>query len=123
MRAGGAGVVPHCTAVALLGARRPESNWRSCEHLRGRVPSAALVDRHGFGAGRERNRFRVHQRVMHDDVRAFEQSRRPQREKVGRAGAGADEVDGAVHRTIPAATVLFVASSIRMKLPVAGLSA
>jgi len=42
--------------------------------------------------------------------------------KVGCTRPGADEMDGSAHCTSPAATVWFVASSIRMKQPVARTS-
>ena len=60
---------------------------------------------------------------MKNCIGALEQPRGTQREQVCRTGPCADEVDRAAHSIIPAATVWFVVSSIRMKAPVARLAA
>ena len=88
--------------------------------------AAALADGDLLGARGERDGVRMHQRVVEHDVGALEQPRRAQRQQVRCARAGADEIDiprrCRVHRDHPRATVSLVASSIRMKLPVARLS-
>ena len=91
------------------------------ELLRRRVLAATLANQDLLGTRRERDRVRMHQRIIEDNVGPLQQSRRAQRKKVGRARTGADEIDSAVHATIPAATVLLVASSMTIKLPVARL--
>ena len=91
------------------------------ELLRGRMLAAALADGELLRARGERDRVRMHERVVEHDVGLLEQACRAQRQEVGRAGAGADEIRSG-HRISPAATVPLVASSIRMKLPVAGMS-
>ena len=62
------------------------------EALRGGMPAAALADREPLGAPGERERVRVHQRVVEHDVGPREEPRRAQREEVGRTRAGADEI-------------------------------
>ena len=96
------------------------------EALRGRMTAAALADRDELRARGERQNFARHERIVKDDFRGFEQFERANRQKIDRPGTCAHEIDGAAnrfvsidHRTIPAATVSFVASSIRTKLPVA----
>ena len=64
----------------------------------------------------------MHERIVKNDVRALEQARGTQRQKIRCAGTRADEKDGPRHVIIPAATVLLVASSMSMKLPVARFS-
>ena len=86
------------------------------------MPSAALANRDFYSVHRECDDVRMHQRVVEHDVGALQQPRSPQRQKVRCARAGTDEIDGTIHWINPAATVLLVASSIRMKLPVARLS-
>ena len=108
------------------------------ELLRRRVLAATLAHRDLLRAFGEGDGIRVDERIEEDDVGGGEQARRPQRQEVGRARAGTDEVDRTrcgtrggqggtrrthAHRISPAATVALVASSIRMKLPVAWLSA
>ena len=88
--------------------------------------AVALAHVHEARARGERQRVGMHQRVVEDDVGALEQARGAQREEVGRARAGADELDlthAAISSTRPAATVALVASSISRKLPVARTSA
>ena len=87
------------------------------------MPPAALANRDLYGVHGECDGVRMHQGIMENDVGALQQPRRPQREEIRRARAGADEIDGTAHWINPAATVLLVASSTRMKLPVTRLSA
>ena len=56
---------------------------------------------------------------MENYIGLAEQPGRSHREEVGCARPGADEMDGTAHFTSPAATVWFVASSIRISDPVA----
>ena len=67
------------------------------ELLRGGVFPAAFADGDLFGAGGERHRIGMHQRIVEDDVGLREQFRRAQREQVRRAGSGANEIDDAAH--------------------------
>ena len=85
--------------------------------------SAALADRDLLRARGQCDRLRMHQSVMKDDVGLLEQLCRAQGQQVRCTGAGTDEINDAAHATNPPATVLFVVSSMRMKLPVARLSA
>src|SRR5207249_1112585 len=62
------------------------------EPLRRGMAAATLAHGDLLGALRERERIRVYERVVKDDVSACEQIRRAQREQVGCAGTGADEV-------------------------------
>ena len=86
------------------------------------MPSAALANRDFYSVHRECDDVRMHQGIVKHDVGAFQQPRCPQCQKVRCARAGTDEIDRTIHWINPAATVLLVASSIRMKLPVARLS-
>jgi hypothetical protein len=61
------------------------------------VPRAALADRHFLGARREREDLLADQRVVQHDVGLAEQPRRSQRQQIGGARAGADQVDRAAH--------------------------
>jgi len=96
--------------------------------LCGRMLPAALADRDPLRPYGELERLRMHERVVEHDVGLREQPRSAQRQKVRCTRTGTDQVDRAdglgmrTHRTIPAATVALVASSIRTKLPVARLS-
>ncbi len=63
------------------------------EALRGGVAAAALADRDLLGARGERERVRMHERVVEDDVGPLEQPRGAQRQQVGGAGTGADQID------------------------------
>ena len=66
--------------------------------------------------------FRIHQRVVKNDLRAFQQPECSQRQQVFGTRTGTDQIDRSGRwgqRIIPAPTVLFVASSITMKAPVA----
>ena len=78
-----------------------------------RLPTATILR-----TCRESEDLRVHQRVMEHDVGALQNARGAQREEIGRAGAGADQIDLAHQSISPAATVWLVTSSIRMKAPV-----
>ena len=55
--------------------------------------SRAFADGNFLGFRRERNRIRMHQRVVENNVGVGENPRRAQREQIGRAGACADECD------------------------------
>ena len=68
------------------------------------MPAAALADGDLLGAGGERERVRMHERVVKDDVGLGEQARSADRQQVGRAGAGADEIDGALRHRAPQAS-------------------
>ena len=70
-----------------------------------------------------RDDLRMDEGIVKHDVGTLQQPRRPQCQEVRCAGAGTNEKDATIHWINPAATVLLVASSIRMKLPVARLSA
>src|SRR5581483_875943 len=89
------------------------------EALRGGVPAAALADQDLFRARRKREGVRMDERIVEDNVRVAQDAGRAQREEVRRARAGADQVNGPLHLTRPAATVWFVASSMRIIEPVA----
>ena len=65
-------------------------NRCAVECLPQRLPTAIFCARCG-----ERDRLRMHQRVVEHDVGLGEQARGAQRQQVRRARAGADEVDGA----------------------------
>ena len=65
------------------------------EVLRRRMPAATLADGDLFGAERERQRLRMNQSVVENDVGLAEQPGRAQGKEVRCAGSGADEVDGA----------------------------
>ena len=86
------------------------------------MPSAALANRDFYSVHRECDDVRMDQGIMEDDVSTLQQPCRAQCQQVRGARAGTDEIDGTIHWINPAATVLLVASSIRMKLPVARLS-
>ena len=83
----------------------------------------ALADRDQARARRERKDIGADQRVVQDDIRLGQQTRRAQREQVGRAGASTDQIDAAHARIIPAAAVWLVTASISTNAPVAGDSA
>ena len=60
------------------------------EALNGRMATAALADENFPGARGERERLRMHQRIVKDELGALENFRSAQREQVRCAGAGAD---------------------------------
>ena len=63
------------------------------ETLRGGVCAATLADSDPLGVVRQRDRLRMHERIVEDDVCALEQACGSQRQQVGCAGTGSDEVD------------------------------
>src|SRR2546427_11507385 len=112
-----AALEPHHHAVAMGGVGKPLVD----EALRARVAAAALADGDLFSLD-ERKDPLGNQGVMEDDIGLAEQPGRAHREEGGCTRPGADEMDSSAHCTSPAATVWFVASSIRMKQPVARTS-
>src|SRR5258706_7153560 len=109
-------------AYNCLAAARGIQELLVDEGLRSRMPPAALAHRNLSGLQRQRKNRVGHQCIMKNDVGLAEQPDRAHREEVGCARPGADEMDGAVHCTRPAATVWFVASSMRISAPVARTS-
>ena len=94
------------------------------EALRGRVAPAALAHGDFLCSMRQQKYFFGHQGVVKHDIRLAEQPDRANREEVRSTRSGADEIDrarrgGVRHWTIPAATVWLVASSMRIRAPVA----
>src|SRR5213594_4319358 len=63
------------------------------ETLGCRMAAAALADENFPGARGERERLRVHERIVKDQLGALENFRRAQREKVRCAGSGAHKID------------------------------
>ncbi len=65
------------------------------EALGGRVTAAAFADGDSLGLRRQCNNFRIDQRVVKNDVGTLEQACRPQRQKIGRTGTGANQINNA----------------------------
>jgi hypothetical protein len=102
------------------------------ELLRRRQLAAAFAHRDLFRLRAQFQHLGRDQRVMQHHAGGSEQARAAQRDQVLGAGAGADQIDCSESRhrvfpdypkrIIPAATVWWVTSSIRMKAPVARMS-
>jgi hypothetical protein len=89
------------------------------EALRGGVPPAALSHRNLSRLGGQPEHLPGDERVVEHHLGLAEQPGSAHREEVGRARPGTHEIDGAAHRTSPAATVWLVVSSMRISAPVA----
>ena len=63
------------------------------ELLRRRMASAALAHGDLLGVHGKRDRIRMHQRVVEDDIGFGQQTCGAQRQQIGIAGAGADQPD------------------------------
>src|SRR5947208_3177570 len=99
-------VAPRCIDQALID-----------EALHSRMQAAALAHEHLLRPRSQRQRFLTNQGIVKNDARLAEHSRCPEGQEIGSAGPCPHEIDGAAHLTNPAATVWFVASSMRIMEP------